>query len=213
MNSNYGVIFSRNEIYKPNADEFFVAFTKRAQLGIRTIPHYFVWDTHFTPIDTIDKYSKHLDTLKPIGIKKVCQTDFSCWFHYDKQRRENIIKNWEYFELAVEKGFEIYINFNTVFYDHFESGFYDKYFKLINNKCDVVLYDFNHNEKDFVKYEIETFKHLIHNVEFKTLVCFTGKTILKDYMPIFNFLKSKGINVLMLPTEMMKLRAKRKAFY
>jgi len=204
MKCRYGIQFAKNKMYRPDAENLFIAFTKRKHFEPKHIPHYYLWDTEFNRIDTPEKYSTHLDDVVKSGIKIVCQTDFSCWFHYEAQRQENIVKNWEYFRIAHEKGLEVYINFNTIWLDRFD--FYDKYFKMINYSCETVIYDYNHREKDYIQFELKTFAKLINKVRFKNLVCFTGKRDHRAYMPMFNRLRERGIHIIILPTEMRLLQ-------
>lgn len=211
LKNKYGMFFSEKRIYKSNADYYFLAFNKKKYYSQNKILHFYLWDTHFKEIDTKDKYIDLLQKAKDKSIKYIVQSDFSCWYEFEQQRIDNIKKNFEYYKIANELGFEVLINFNTIFNDHFE------YYKtIIKNKHFGVVIDGNHNDKLHKQKEINNFENLLKLTKIENLFIITGKlnnSILNEYKEIITICRQNNINITILPTEMVILRIKKKLFY
>ena len=211
QNKKIGMFWTDKTKYKTDTDYDFTEFHRTTSRGPTSIIHFFVWDTFFKPIEEKEDFVKFLKVLKSEGVKYVCQTDFSCWFHYDEQRRKNIIKNFEYHDLIIEHGFECILNFNTIFQDHFK--LYKE--KLLPYYEGIVL-DFNHPENDYIEEEAQTFKNLLQLTSFGNVFLITGKrneSIKKRYSTIINECINNNIKITILPTAMVLLRVKSDRYY
>lgn len=207
-NRTFGVKWSDKRYYGKDAEFYFTAFNKSKYLDKNAIPHYFLWDTHFSKIDTLQKYTEHLIQCKEHGVKYICQTDFSCWFDFEEQRKKNVIKNLEYYKKIVEFGFSPILNFNTIFHDYF-----DTYKHVLQKEHFAIVCDFNHNEDKYIEYEYRNFKKLLEITNTKNIVIFTNKKsmVLKEkHCKLFELFDSRNMSVTHLPTELSLLGVKKR---
>lgn len=201
--------FTSKECFNPNADLLLTDFEQKKKFSEKTIIHFFVWDTHFGSISTDEGMLKLLREAKAKGVKYICQTDFSAWYFQQDERKKAIRRNFRNLELILQEGFIPLINFNNIYDDEF-----DFYKEVLPNKLFTVVFDFNHNEKEYAKRELLALSRLIQNFYIDKFIVITGKKIIpKEYHPFFSMLKKHRIEVCFVPTEMTKLKLKRKLFY
>lgn len=201
--------FTSKECYNPSADLLLTDFEQKKKFSERTIVHFFVWDTHFGPISTDGGMLKLLAEAKGKGVKYVCQTDFSAWYFQYEERKKAIRKNFRNLELILQEGFTPLINFNNIYDDEF-----DFYKSVLPHKLFTVVYDFNHNEKEYAHRELLALSRFLKYFYIDKFIVITGKMLIpKEYHPFFTLIKKQGIEICFAPTEMTKLKLKRKLFY
>jgi len=202
----FGVMFRNGRYYKSNSDKMLTPFCVPLKyMSSVTIPHFFVWDNYFDRINTKEKFSTFLNGIKSAGVKYVCQTDFSCWYHYDKQRRENIVKNFNYYSEIISHGLSPILNYNTIFHDYF-----DLYKSVLLPEHYAIVMDLNHSEDKYINYEYRNFVNLLNLTKTKNLIIITDKkptALASKYSAIIDFAASHGIRTVQLPTQLSMLRA------
>lgn len=214
--NNFGLIKDPKKIYKPYSDLFFVPFVSKRLYAQNTIPHFYMWDTHFAPIMSKDGYIKVLERAKEAGVKYICQTDFSVWhFQTEKQKDWAVKKNTECFTLDLQYNVQPFFNFNIVIEEYFQ--FYIEHYP---KNLGAILIDFNHSAQsegittsEYVKRETRSMQFLVDNFDFELCFVFSGKKqVPTPWVPFFNLIKQKA-KIVPIPTEMAVLHAMRKKYY
>lgn len=215
-NKSFGLIKDPKKIYKPASELFFVPFVSKRLFTPTTIPHFYMWDTHFTPLNSKEGYLNLLKKVNDAGVKYICQTDFSVWhFQTDQQKDWAVKKNTECYLLDIQHNVQPFFNFNVVIEEYF-----DFYLQHYPRNLGAILIDFNHSPQsegitlaEYVKRETRSMKFLTDNFDFELCFVFSGKKqIPTPWNPFFNLIKQKA-KIVPMPTEMAVLHAMKKKYY
>jgi len=215
-NKSFGLIKDPKKIYKPASELFFVPFVSKRLFAPNTIPHFYMWDTHFTSLQTKEGYLNLLKKVKDAGIKYICQTDFSVW-HFQTQAQKDLAinKNTECYLLDIQHNLQPFFNFNIV-----HEAYFDFYLKHYPRNLGTILIDFNHSPQsegitlaEYVKRETRSMQFLVDHFDFDLCFVFSGKKqVPTPWNPFFNLIKQKA-RIVPMPTEMAVLHAMKKKFY
>ena len=215
-NTTFGLIKDPKKIYKPSSELFFVPFVSKRLYAPNTIPHFYMWDTHFAPIMSREGYEQVLKKAVDAGVKHICQTDFSVWHFQTAAQKDWVVKkNTECYLLDLQYGIQPFFNFNVVIEEYF--AFYSEYYP---KNLKAILIDFNHSQQsegvtlaEYVKRETRSMKFLVENFDFELCFVFTGKKQIPiPWNPFFNAIKQKA-KIICMPTEMAVLHAMKKKYY
>lgn len=215
-NNSFGLIKDPKKIYKPASDLFFVPFVSKRLFAPNTIPHFYMWDTHFTPLNSKEGYLNLLKRVNEAGVKYICQTDFSVWHFQTAQQKDWAVKkNTECYLLDLQHNVQPFFNFNVVIEEY-----YDFYLQHYPKNLGAILIDFNHSPQsegitlaEYVKRETRSMKFLVDNFDFELCFVFSGKKqIPTPWNPFFNLIKQKA-RIVSMPTEMAVLHAMKKKYY